>query len=228
MLAKGYYTRPTPYTDPVNSQRLRYAITDRTQFSRNGMELHASSDWQAGFYRQVARLAAEGVDFLQLREKDLRAAELASLGRGILRILRPFSMRLLINARADVAIAIGAHGVHLPSSPEELTPAQVHELYAHASLPAPIVTVACHSIEDIVRHRDEPISAILFGPVFEKVISGKKASVEATGLKLLHQACLAAAPVPVLALGGITAENTSACLQAGAGGIAGIRLFQNA
>jgi thiamine-phosphate pyrophosphorylase len=210
----------------VNVKQLQYAITDRSLLSRNGLVSDDSFDWQTATYLQAAQLAAEGIDFLQLREKDLPAAELVSLARGLLHIVRPFPIKLLINARADIAVAIRAHGVHLTSSPEELTPRQVHDLYAHAGLPFPVVTVAAHSIEDIVRHRHERISAFLFGPVFEKVDGGEKLNVDATGLDLLHQACLAAAPVPVLALGGVTAENTAECLQAGAGGIAGIRLFK--
>jgi thiamine-phosphate pyrophosphorylase len=212
----------------VNSKLLRYAITDRTQFSRNGLELDASFDLETALNRQAAWLATDGIDFLQLREKDLSAAELASLARSLLDTLRDSSTKLLLNARADIAVAIGAHGVHLTSSPGELTPRQIHDLYVRAGLPTPVVTVACHSLEDIVRHRLQPITAILFGPVFEKVVSGKQTGVEAAGIALLHQACLAAAPVPVLALGGVTQDRIPACLQAGAGGVAGIRLFQHA
>jgi thiamine-phosphate pyrophosphorylase len=210
----------------VNAKPWRYAITDRTQFACNGQELDASFDPQIELQRQAARLAAEGVDYLQLREKDLKAAELASLARGVLRTMRGTSTKLLVNARADIAVAVAAHGVHLTSSPGEITPRQVYELYAHAALPPPIVTVSCHTLEDILRHRQQPISAILFGPVFEKVVSGREIGAEGSGLALLHRACLAAAPVPVLALGGVTMDNLSACLQAGAGGVAGIRLFQ--
>jgi thiamine-phosphate pyrophosphorylase len=204
----------------VNSKLLRYAITDRTQSSHNGRKLIDLLDVQA------ARLGAEGIDFLQLREKDLTAAELASLARSLLYTLRRSTTKLLLNARADIAVGVAAHGVHLTSSPEELSPRQVHDLYARANLPAPIVTVSCHSIEEVARHRLEPITAILFGPVFEKVVSGEKTNAEATGLALLKQACAAAAPIPVLALGGITAEHIPACIEAGAAGVAGIRLFQ--
>jgi thiamine-phosphate pyrophosphorylase len=204
----------------VNSKLLRYAITDRTQSFRNG------PDFRAFLNLQAARLAAEGIDFLQLREKDLPAAELASLARSMMQALQGSTTKLLINARADIAVTVGAHGVHLTSSPGELSPRQVHDLYAHAHLPAPIVTVSCHSLADVARHRLEPVSAILFGPVFEKIVSGKTTDAEGTGLALLQQACRAAAPVPVLALGGITIDHIPACLLAGAAGVAGIRLFQ--
>jgi len=207
-----------PTLDRVKRRTLRYAISNRNAFA---------GDQQtriAGLLEQAAALATDGVDFLQLREKDLPAAELASLARALLHTLRGSHTKLLINSRADVALATAAHGVHLTSSPGQFTPRQIHELYAAASLPTPIVTLSCHTLEEIVRHRLEPLTAILFGPVFEKVVSGEP-TAEGTGLALLERACAAAAPTPVLALGGITPTNTPACLHAGAAGVAGIRLF---
>ncbi len=178
--------------------------------------------------RQAAQLAAAGVDFLQLREKDLPSAELAALARTLINTLRPSSTRLLVNSRVDIAIAVRADGVHLTSSPDELTPGQVRDLYTVAGLPAPVVTVSCHTLGDIVRLFDplhpSPVNAILFGPVFEKVVTDQ-GRLAGTGLDLLHQACEAARPTPVLALGGITPDNTALCVRAGARGVAGIRLF---
>jgi thiamine monophosphate synthase len=150
--------------------------------------------------------------------------------------------KLLINSRADIALAVRAHGVHLTSAPGALTPTQIRQLYAHASLPPPIVSLSCHTLEEVTHISASPPQArpnlILFGPVFEKFVSTnptppaqipKSAPQQnkstATGLTLLRAACRAAAPIPVLALGGITAENTPATLAAGAAGIAAIRLF---
>jgi thiamine-phosphate pyrophosphorylase len=225
-LFKATISRPKPYTCLVNAPLVRYAITDRTQFPQNGLERGASFDYEATLNRQAAQLAGDGVDYLQLREKDLDAGALASLARSLLRTLHGSSTKLLVNARADVAVAVRAHGVHLTSSPDELTPRQVQALYGQAGLPAPVVTVSCHSLEDVAHYRLEPVTAMLFGPVFEKVVSGRKTATEAAGLALLQEACVVAAPVPVLALGGITAERVSVCLQAGARGVAGIRLFR--
>jgi thiamine-phosphate pyrophosphorylase len=194
---------------------LRYAITDRTRLSGDEALLN-----------QAARLAALNVDYLQLREKDLPAAALATLARAILTTLKDSPTKLLINSRADIAIAARADGVHLTSAPGELTPTQVRALYAHAHLPAPTVSLSCHTLEEVTRTANSPPEArpdlILFGPVFEKVGSD---TTTCTGLELLRASCLAAAPIPVLALGGVTAENTPACLAAGAAGIAAIRLF---
>ncbi|MDP9050557.1 MAG: thiamine phosphate synthase, partial [Acidobacteriota bacterium] len=122
-------------------------------------------------------------------------------------------------------------GVHLTSATGELTPAHIRRLYASAGLPEPIISVSCHTLSEIPFARDA--SLILFGPVFEKVVSTHDiANPEALvsdgiGLNLLHLACTTAAPTPVLALGGITPQNTSATLQAGAAGVAAIRMFQS-
>ena len=134
------------------------------------------------------------------------------------------STKLLINTRADVAIAARAHGVHLTSHTDELMPQQVRELYTHAGLPAPIVSISCHTPADIARARHNAADLILFGPVFEKRVNGELVS-EGVGLEALALACAIAQQVPVLALGGITAQNSAACLAAGATGVAGIRTF---
>jgi thiamine-phosphate pyrophosphorylase len=205
---------------------LRYAITDRAR-----AQIGQPSREEA-LLRQAASLAESGVDFVQLREKDLEAGALSSLARKLLAVLRsyPRAPKLLINSRADVAVASGADGVHLTSATGELTPADIRKLYASAGLPEPIVSVSCHALSEIPSARDA--SLILFGPVFEKAVSvpSSAASSEALvsdgiGLNLLHLACTTAAPTPVLALGGITPENTSATLAAGAAGIAAIRMF---
>jgi thiamine-phosphate pyrophosphorylase len=200
---------------------LRYTITDRAHFPGDERQRKAALSSQA------ERLAASGIDFVQLREKDLEAAALADLGRRLLAILRAGDPppKLLINSRADVAAGIGADGVHLTSASGSLTPAEIRRLYASTGLREPVVSVSCHTLSEVAAVRKCGASFILFGPVFEKRVGGDLVR-DGSGLALLHEACIAAAPVPVLALGGITSENTAACIKAGAAGIAGIRLFQ--
>jgi thiamine-phosphate pyrophosphorylase len=207
---------------------LRYAITTR---SRTTVEESSQED---ALLRQAQGLAEKGVDFVQLREKDLEAGALASLARKLLAILRSNANapKLLINSRADVAVAVGADGVHLTSATGSLTPADVRRLYASAGLPEPIVSVSCHTLSDIRPAREAAVTLILFGPVFEKVVSTTEAEGPAEafvsdgiGLNLLQLACATASPTPVLALGGITEENTAATVAAGAAGIAAIRMF---
>jgi thiamine-phosphate pyrophosphorylase len=206
----------------------RYAITSRTLFPGN------SDQQQAALLQQAARWAADGIDIIQLREKDLPAATLAHLARQILETIRQASgpnrgpnaspTKLLINSRPDVALATAAHGVHLTSSTNQLTPTQVRQLYAEAHLPPPVVTVSCHTQPDIDQARNHQADAILYAPIFEKTIANQPIS-PGQGLDRLRAACKSATPIPIYALGGVTLENAPLCLQAGAAGIAGIRLF---
>jgi thiamine-phosphate pyrophosphorylase len=199
---------------------LRYAITNRAGFAG---EEAARRD---SLLRQVAMLAAEGVEFVQLREKDLAGGALAELVREVLATVRAAGGRtkVLVNSRADVALAAGADGVHLTSGPGELTPAQVRWLYAQVGMEAPVVSVSCHTVEEVTRATEAGVGLVLFGPVFEKRVAG--GAIPGSGLDLLAAACRAAGAVPVLALGGVTRESVAECLAAGAAGIAGIRLFQ--
>lgn len=226
---------------------LQYAITDRRRLGATETERTNA------LVEQAARLAGRGdVDYLQLREKDLPSSELAVLARRILEAVRTHARNpsqrpeLVINSRADIAIAVRANGVHLTSSPGELTPVQVRELYSGAGLLPPTISLSCHTLAEVIAARGlkseddlcfapDPANApdlILFGPVFEKRVAHSCPSESAdqlvasgSALDLLRQACAAAAPVPVLALGGVTEENAADCLAAGAAGVAGIRLF---
>jgi thiamine-phosphate pyrophosphorylase len=199
---------------------LRCAITDHTA---SGC---VNTEQIERLQKKVHRWATEGVELVQLREKNLDAGALLALAEAALQTLREMQSptKLLINTRADVAIAARAHGVHLTSRPDELTPQQVRELYTHAGLSAPIVSVSCHTPTDIARARHNAADFILFGPVFEKRVHGEIV-IEGVGLEALSLACAVAQQVPVLALGGITQQNAAVCLACGATGIAGIRTF---
>lgn len=197
---------------------LRCAITNRTLFP--GDESHQ----QAALIRQAALWATQRIDLIQLREKDLPAAALSTLARQILQVIKDTPTRLLINSRPDVALAVSAHGVHLTSAPGELTPIQVRQLYAQSTTNKPVITISCHTIPSILTAKNHQPDAILFSPIFEKNIANQTV-LPGQGLDRLHEACLAAAPIPVYALGGITQVNSAQCIQAGAAGIAAIRLF---
>jgi len=193
---------------------IRYAITGEPGLYANDAEL----------LQLAARWAAGNVNFVQLRAKHLDAGPLAVLARKLLAVLGPRT-KLLINSRADVAIAAGAAGVHLTAAPGELTPQQVRRIFALAGRAEPTISVSCHTLEAVQRARDASADMILFGPVFEKRIDGALA-VNGVGIEVLHRVCAAAGPLKVLALGGVTLENAQQCFDAGAAGIAGIRLFR--
>ena len=122
-----------------------------------------------------------------------------------------------------MALEAGADGVHLAGTPLPGVASSVRKAFRSAS---PIVSVPCHSLEDIDVACEEQVDLILFSPVFEKqkVLAGNAAAV-AQGLEGLRLACAAARGISVLALGGVTAANALQCVAAGAAGIAGIRLF---
>lgn len=149
-----------------------------------------------------------GLDYLQIREKDVPARQVFEFTLAVLEIRGrkrgPLRTRILVNSRSDIASATGADGVHLPSA----APLPV--------LPGLLVARSCHSVDEI---RNTQADFVTFGPVYASPGKG-----EPRGLEQLHLACLAGKPV--FALGGITWENADACIRAGACGIAGIRLFQ--
>jgi thiamine-phosphate pyrophosphorylase len=207
---------PIPYTYSVR----RYAITDRSLL----LPVDGPSEYPLpALVRQATLWAREGMNFIQLREKDLLPATLVSLVREILEAISNTSTRLLINSRLDIAVAAHAHGVHLTSTPGRLTPAQVREVYAAASLPRPVVSVSCHTLAEVEVARNEA-DLILFAPVFHKTVGGEMVTA-GIGLEGLRAACLAAGSTPVYALGGVTYENAPECLRVGADGVAGIHLF---
>jgi thiamine-phosphate pyrophosphorylase len=200
---------------------LRYAITDRASYPGDQLQQ------QEALLRQASRWVADGIDFIQLREKDLDASDIAALAREILQTIaaKASPTKLLINSRPDIALATGAHGVHLTAHPDELSIAQVRSLYDSANRSPPIITISCHTLEEVHRAVVNRADAILFAPVFEKILAGQTIR-PGQGIDRLRAACLAASPLPVYALGGVTPENARSCLDAGAAGIAGIRLFR--
>jgi thiamine-phosphate pyrophosphorylase len=197
-------------------------ITDRKQFP--GDEAGRRSSLLA----KVAEAVCAGVDYIQLREKDLSGRALETLAREVMREVscatnhQPPTTRLLINSRTDIAVAVGADGVHLRS--DDISPAAVRRLWSRCGVgtPArerPVIGVSCHSRDDVLRAESEGADFAVFAPVFEKEGSSP------AGIAALREACRG--KIPVFALGGVTLENTAACLEAGAAGIASIRLFQD-
>jgi thiamine-phosphate pyrophosphorylase len=196
---------------------LLYYITDRTQFPGNEGERREC------LLDKIAEATRSGVDLIQLREKGLLSRELELLAFEAVRRVRASSgsTRLLINSRADIALAGGADGVHLRS--KDIAVADVRKMWRDAGGPnVPVVTVSCHNESDVIVAERARADFIVFGPVFEK-----KGSLETrtTGLDALRSACQH--NIPVLALGGVTEHNARLCIEAGAVGVAGIRLFQS-
>ena len=182
--------------------------------------------------------AAAGVDWIQLREKDLSGKDCAVLASQALRRFAQTAIgsrsrgipapRILINDRLDVALAERAAGVHLG---ENSLPVREAKRLIGAAMPRSNVEndflagVSCHSLEAAQSAAAAGADYLFFGPVFA---TPSKASFGAPqGLDLLAKVCRAV-PIPVLAIGGITLESAAPCLDSGAAGIAAIRLFQDA
>ena len=213
----------------MNRRPLLCYITDRTQFPGD------ESARRQRLLEKIHQAAIGGVDYIQLRERDLSTRELENLSREVMRILRETKSaaenlgpgtpaprtRLLINSRTDIALAVEADGVHLRS--DDISPSEVRRICQRAVGAAArvTVTVACHIPQEVYRAERAGADLALFAPVFEKKANP---NAQATGLEALRKACQY--QIPVLALGGVTLENAAACLQACAAGIAAIRLFQ--
>jgi thiamine-phosphate pyrophosphorylase len=206
---------------------LLYYIADRNAFPGE------KADRRRRLLEKIAEAARAGVDYIQLREKDLSTRELEILAREAVGILDQLRTRnpemrtaLLVNSRTDVAMAAGADGVHLRA--DDVSPRDVLRIWEQYGASArensprvPLIGVSCHSAAEVGKAAAGGATFAVFAPVFEK----KDAQgARSAGLASLQEACHAG--VPVLALGGVTLSNARSCLDAGAAGIAGIRLFQ--
>jgi thiamine-phosphate pyrophosphorylase len=169
----------------------------------------------------IRNAAAVGVDWIQIREKDLEARALAALVRLAMDGTRGTGAKILVNDRLDVAIAASAAGVHLGemSLPVE-TVAQWRRSAGRMEFQ---LGVSCHSIEAAKAAERGGADYIFFGPVFST--PSKAAFGPPQEIVRLREVC-AAVQVPVLAIGGVTLENAASCMEAGAAGVAAIRLFQ--
>ncbi|MBI5503582.1 MAG: thiamine phosphate synthase [Deltaproteobacteria bacterium] len=180
-------------------------------------------------------LAEAGLPWLQLRAKPLGTGEYASLARSLVAKLDAYDCRLIVNDRADVALAAGAWGLHVGD--EDLPVVAARALLGSACL----IGFSTHAVDEVSaacrpsaearaddpadRPQRHPLDYIGFGPVFE---SPTKAGVRAArGLRLLAQACRASS-VPVVAIGGITVETAPLCWRAGAACVAVISELERA
>jgi len=174
-----------------------YFVTDRHQTAGRSLvdTVHAALDG--------------GVRAVQLREKDLEGGELYRLAAQLRKLTNRYQACLLINDRLDVASAVDADGVHLGQT--SFSVAIARQLLG----PRKLIGVSTHNPAEIAAATGADF--LVFGPVY--ATPSKAAYGEPQGLVHLQQAVLQS-PLPVIAIGGITAERTTEVLATGAQGIA--------
>jgi thiamine-phosphate pyrophosphorylase len=201
---------------------------------RRALGIANPADSLAALIQKIEEVVAAGIDWVQIREKDLPARELASLTRQALRITAKSSgkssaaTRVLVNDRLDVAIAERAGGVHL--SVKSLPVREAKRLIQSALAKQAVgksflVGASCHSLEAAKAAEHDGADYIFFGPIFPT--PSKQQFGPPQGIQSLQQVCRTVS-VPVLAIGGVTLDNAALCIHAGAAGVAAIRLFQDA
>lgn len=219
-------------------------VTDRSLFQAEPAAGHRI------LLKKIAAAASAGVDWIQIREKDLSGKEASALAREAVKLARdrarddpaggepsssvspgvpagsratPTHARILVNDRLDIALATHAGGVHLGE--RSLPPEEALRLLKWLEREDFLIGASCHSPNAAKEAERGGADYLFFGPVF--ATPSKAAYGPPQGLDRLGEVCRAVT-LPVLAIGGITPENAAACLSAGASGIAAIRLFQHA
>jgi thiamine-phosphate pyrophosphorylase len=194
----------------------------------------APSQRSEALLQSISAAAEAGIDWIQLREKDLSGKEYAALTLETIQRSenasrhRETPVRVLVNERLDVAIATQSGGVHLGES--SIPAKEAKRLLFSASERQStrddfLLGVSCHSLEGAKSAAGDGADYIFFGPVFATPSKAKFGAPQ--GLERLAEVC-GSISIPVLAIGGITRENAASCVTSGASGIAAIRLFQDA
>lgn len=189
-----------------------YLITDRGALGDDPAALDA-------LVRLIGDAASAGVDFVQIRERDLPPRRLFELCRDAAAAVRGSSMRLLVNDRVDVALAAGIDGVHLTT--RSIEPRVVRAVVGDRLL----VAASTHSAEELEAARDGRVDFAVCGPVFET--PSKRGMGEPLGPEEVARLA-SAVDFPVFALGGLSAANARDAVAGPVAGIAAIRLFQEA
>jgi len=204
---------------PPSQQPLLYLITNRQAF-------HQSLDSEKEACRaqlETIRLAAQnGIQLIQVREKDLSARALTDFTRQVIAVARPHGAKVLVNDRLDVALAANADGVHLRTT--SISVSDIRNVANGMKLEFFLIGVSTHSLAEAQAAETGRADFIVCGPVYET--PSKREYGEPLGLEKFAEVCRAVR-LPVLAIGGITLNNLHEPLQQGAAGIAAIGLFTN-
>ena len=157
---------------------------------------------------QVESLCAGGAALVQLREKHLSPREFFAEAEEAVRAARACGARVVVNDRADVALAVGADGVHLGQ--DDLNPEAARRLLGDAC----VIGYSTHDVGQASEAATLPVDYVAVGPIF--ATTSKENPDPVVGLEGLRRVREAVGDVPLVAIGGITPENARACLEAGA------------
>jgi thiamine-phosphate diphosphorylase len=182
-------------------------ITDRRRFG---------DAWEPALVERVRAAARAGVHLIQVRERDLDGGPMTRLTERCVEAVRGTRARVVVNDRVDVALAAGAHGVHLRGDSMDAT--RVRRIVPAAFL----IGRSVHTVDEGVEvSGGGALDYLIFGAVFETT---SKPGRDAAGLDQLGRVS-AAITIPVLAVGGITPARAAGVAKTGAAGIAAIGLF---
>lgn len=161
---------------------------------------------------QVRLLSQGGATLVQLREKEMSPKEFYEQARAALEVAKQCGVRLIINDRVDVALALGAHGVHLGQ--DDMPPEAARRLLGEQA----IVGYSTHNIEQAIEASKLPIDYLAIGPIF--TTSTKSDTAPVLGLDGLRAVRQAIGRFPLVAIGGIASSNAHDVIGAGADSVA--------
>lgn len=161
---------------------------------------------------QVAKLGEGGANLIQLREKRLSPREFYDQALEAMRVARLRGVKIIINDRVDVAMAVDADGVHLGQ--DDFPPQAARRLLGDSA----IIGLSTHSVEQAVQATAMGVDYIAIGPIFST--STKDNTDPIVGLIGLRQVREAVLQTPIVAIGGITSENATEVIQGGADAVA--------
>jgi len=152
---------------------------------------------------QIALALQGGVDTVLMREKQLDSAKALALASSLRNLTRTYQVRLIIHSFADIAIAVGADGIHLPSNEIASIPALRRWLMQHDAVNDMAISVSCHHADDLAQAAAFGVDFALLSPVFE---TASHPGEPCLGIDAFHN-LTDQSPCPVVALGGIDTYN---------------------
>lgn len=171
------------------------------------------ADDAASYLDRVSSALAEGIRLVQFRAKQFPAAVQWELGAKVSALCAAYNATMIVNDRADLALALDAAGVHLPATGMPISAAR-------RLMEWRFVGVSCHSVAEAIRAEEDGADYVTLSPIF--LTDSKPGYGPPLGLHQLKTAAHALT-IPVFALGGITKANQEDCLDAGAWGVASTR-----